>query len=129
MSGFRLLCIGVGDAFSANWYTTCAALEAEGQWLLLDCPHPIFKMLREASESAGIKLTADLLSGLLLTHLHADHSCGIEDLAFKFLFAYRRKLPILCHPEVADRIWENHLAAGMDQLLMDRDGPPVKKQL
>src|SRR5438034_11170172 len=93
MDGFQLLCVGVGDAFSERWYTTCAALHAEGQWLLLDCPHPIFKMLREARESAGVDLTADKVSGLLLTHLHADHSCGIEDLAFMFNMGYKRKLP------------------------------------
>src|SRR5947209_3513580 len=122
MTGFQLLVVGVGDAFSERWYTTCAALWAEDQWLLLDCPHPIFKMLREAGESTGVDLTADKLSGLILTHLHANHSCGIEDLAFKFAQGYGRKLPILCHPLVGGRLWESHLAAGMDQVIADTAG-------
>ena len=32
------------------------ALEAEGSWLLVDCPHPLRKMLREASARAGLSL-------------------------------------------------------------------------
>ena|SRR5687767_1943258 len=128
-NGFRFLCLGVGDAFSARWYGSSLALHAEGQWLLLDCPHPIHKVILEAADSSGIPLTAEDLSGLLLTHLHADHASGIEGLAFKTYFYYRRKLPILCHPLVAERLWENHLAAGMDRLLPSADSTPLRKTL
>lgn len=129
MSPFRFLCLGVGDAFSERWYGSSIAMHAEGQWLLLDCPHPIHKVVREASASAGISLTCADFSGLLLTHLHADHASGVEGLAFKSLFAYKRKLPVICHPLVADRIWESHLAAGMDEFLLSAEGPPVHKTL
>jgi len=123
------LCLGVGDAFSARWYGSSLALCAEGHWLLLDCPHPIHKVIKEAADSAGIPLTAEDLSGLLLTHLHGDHASGIEGLAFKTHFYYRRKLPILCHRLVAERLWENHLAAGMDRLLPSADSEPALKSL
>jgi ribonuclease BN (tRNA processing enzyme) len=126
---FRFLCLGVGDAFSERWYGSSLALHAEGKWLLLDCPHPIHKALREAAESAGIALSAEDLAGLLLTHLHADHSSGIEGLAFKTHFYYRRKLPLLCHPLVAERLWEGHLAGGMETLLPSEDSAPVEKAL
>ena len=126
---FRFLCLGVGDAFSERWYGSSLALNAEGNWLLLDCPHPIHKALREASESAGIALTAEDLSGLLLTHLHADHASGIEGLAFKTHFYYKRRLPLLCHPLVADRLWDGHLAAGMETLLPSADSAPMERTL
>jgi ribonuclease BN (tRNA processing enzyme) len=129
MSGFQFLCLGVGDAFSERWYGSSLALNAGDQWLLLDCPHPIHKVIKEASDASGIPLTAESLSGLLLTHLHADHASGIEGLAFKTHFYYRRKLPILCHPEVAERLWDNHLAGGMDRLLPSADSPPLPKAL
>ena len=129
MSGFRFLCLGVGDAFSKRWYGSSLALNADGQWLLLDCPHPIHKVIREASEFAGLALTAEDFSGLLLTHLHADHASGIEGLAFKTHFYYQRTLPILCHPLVADRLWDSHLAAGMDRILTSAESPPVERTM
>ena len=42
----RLLTLGVGDVFSARHYSTSFAVESNGHWLLVDCPHPMRKMLR-----------------------------------------------------------------------------------
>jgi ribonuclease BN (tRNA processing enzyme) len=124
MSGLRLLPLGVGDAFTALHYSTCLALEAEGHWLLVDCPHPLRKMLREASQNAGLSLDADALSGVALTHLHADHSSGLEGLGYFSFFVLRRRLPVLAHPRVAERLWAGHLAAGMEQLLPSPGAAP-----
>lgn len=129
MSGFQFLCLGVGDAFSERWYGSSLVLQVEESSLLLDCPHPIHKVIKEAADSAALSLTAEDLTGLLLTHLHADHASGIEGLAFKTHFYYRRKLPILCHALVAERLWDNHLAAGMDRLLTSAGSPPIARAL
>ncbi len=37
----RFLPLGVGDAFTALHYTHCVAVESQGRYLLIDCPHPI----------------------------------------------------------------------------------------
>jgi ribonuclease BN (tRNA processing enzyme) len=120
--------LGVGDAFSALRYSSCLALEAEGQVLLLDCPHPIRKMMREASLSAGVELDADRVSGLVLTHLHADHSSGVEGLGYFSFFVLKRKLRLLAHPEVKRRLWEGHLAAGMEDLIRKPGGEPQRHE-
>jgi ribonuclease BN (tRNA processing enzyme) len=109
--------LGVGDAFSARYYSSCLALEAEGQVLLVDCPHPIRKMMREASATSGVELDVDRVSAVVLTHLHADHSSGLEGLGYFSFFLLRRKMPLLAHPEVARRLWDGHLAAGMEALI------------
>jgi ribonuclease BN (tRNA processing enzyme) len=109
--------LGVGDAFTALYYSSCLWLEAEGQVLLVDCPHPIRKMMREAGQSAGVELEADRVSGVVLTHLHADHSSGLEGLGYFSFFLLKRKLPLLVHPDVAHRLWDGHLAAGMEALI------------
>src|SRR5688572_18948429 len=114
---FRFVPLGVGDAFSELRYSSCLALEHEGEVLLLDCPHPILKMLREAREATGLPLSADRLAGVVLTHLHADHSSGLEGLAYFCHFALGRRLRLLLHPDVLARLWDGHLAAGMEQLL------------
>lgn len=117
MTGLRFLPLGVGDAFSARYYSSCLAVGAGESWVLIDCPHPIQKMLREASLAAEIELSPDQISAVILTHLHADHASGLEGLGYFTYFYLRRKLPLLCHPEVKARLWEGHLAAGMEQLL------------
>ncbi|SEL67749.1 Ribonuclease BN, tRNA processing enzyme [Stigmatella aurantiaca] len=121
------LTLGVGDAFSALRYSSCLAVEAEGQVLLIDCPHPIRKMMREASESSGVSLDADRVAGVALTHLHADHSSGLEGLSYFSFFLLKRKLSLLCHPEVAQRLWEGHLAAGMECLIEKHGEAPHPK--
>ncbi|MHB8877124.1 MAG: MBL fold metallo-hydrolase [Myxococcaceae bacterium] len=126
-SGFTFLPLGVGDAFSARHYSSCVALEAEGSTLLVDCPHPIQKMLREASVAAGEELTVERISGVALTHLHADHCSGIEDLGFFFHYVLGRKLTLLAHPAVVERLWSGHLAAGME-LVATGPGQPFTRR-
>src|SRR6202035_5619259 len=114
MSGLRLLSLGVGEAFSALYYSSCFALEADGHWLLMDSPHPIRKIFREGTLAAGLPMDVDRIEALALTHLHADHASGVEGLAFYFRYVLGRKLPIITHPEVAEQLWSKHLAGSME---------------
>src|SRR5262245_54510192 len=117
MSGLRFIPLGTGDAFSALRYSSCLAIEADGSWLLVDCPHPILKMMREAAVETGARLEPDRVAAVALTHLHADHSSGLEGLAYFFRFVLKRRLTLLAHPVVSERLWAGHLAAGMERLL------------
>jgi len=117
MSGLRFVPLGVGDAFTALHYSSCLAIEAAGEWILVDCPHPIQKMMREASAQSGVVIAPERISGVVLTHLHGDHASGLEGLAYYFHFGLRKRLKLLVHPHVEERLWSGHLAAGMEQLL------------
>jgi ribonuclease BN (tRNA processing enzyme) len=128
MSGLRLLVLGVGDAFSAERYSTCVALRAEDRWLLVDCPHPIRKMMREASARSGVSLDVDGVEAVALTHLHADHASGLEGLGFFSHFVLGRRARLALHPDVARRLWDGHLAAGME-VLQDPARGPVRRAL
>jgi ribonuclease BN (tRNA processing enzyme) len=108
--------LGVGDAFSALHYSSGLAVEADGRWLLVDCPHPIRKVLREASAKAGLELDVGSFEAVVITHLHADHCAGLEDLAYFCRFALNRKPRLVAHPAVLARVWTGRLAAGMDAL-------------
>ena len=116
MNDLRVLVLGVGDAFSAEHYSTCLALRAEDRWLLVDCPHPIRKMMREASARSRVPLDLDDVEAVALTHLHADHASGLEGLGFFSHFVLGRRARLALHPDVARRLWEGHLAAGMEVL-------------
>jgi ribonuclease BN (tRNA processing enzyme) len=129
MSDLRLVPLGVGEAFSALNYTTSLALEAEGTWILVDCPHPIRKMMREASASAGFPLDIGNIAALVLTHLHADHSSGLEDYGYYSYFILGRRARLVMHPKVLERLWDGHLAAGMEQIVLRDDRQPTHRQL
>src|SRR5262245_4165598 len=125
MSGLRVLALGVGDAFSARYYSSCLAVEAEGTWLLIDCPHPIRKILHEGSSAAGLALDVGAFEAVVLTHLHADHSSGLEGFGYFSFFSLQRRAQVVLHPEVARRLWDGHLAAGMEWFLEIGKTAPV----
>jgi len=106
--------LGVGDAFSARHYTSCVAVEADGRWLLVDCPHPIRKVLREGSASLPAPLDLPRFDAFVLTHLHSDHSSGVEGLGFYARYIVNTRPVLAAHPAVAGRLWER-LAPGMDE--------------
>ncbi len=114
--GLGFIPLGVGDAFSALRYSSCVAVEADGRWLLVDCPHPIRKMLREGSASSGAGLDVGSFDAVVLTHVHADHASGLEGLGFYSHFVLRRRMKILAHPAVADGLWEGRLSGGMGEV-------------
>ncbi len=113
MSALSIVPLGVGDAFSVRWYSSCLLIETEGERLLVDCPHPIRKIL---SEGTAGRVDLGDISGVVLTHLHADHASGLEGFAYFVRFALGRRAQLVLHPSVQARLWEGHLAAGMEML-------------
>lgn len=109
----QILTLGNGDAFSRDRYSTAFVIEAEGARLLVDCPHPIRKMLTEADPA----LDLGDLDGLLLTHLHGDHASGVEGFAFAHHFGLNRPVQLLAHPTVAEPLWSRHLEVTMRDLI------------
>ena len=114
---FRFIPLGVGDAFSASNYTFCIAICADDRWWLVDCPHPIRKIVVEGGKRAGVDLDVMQLEGVLQTHLHADHCSGLEGLAYLAWFLRGAPLPIAAHPEVVRDLWDGSLRAGMEMLM------------
>ena len=130
MPEVRLIPLGVGDAFSARHYTTCMALGVDGSWLLIDCPHPVRKMWREASLSAlGEPLDLDRVVGVAITHLHADHASGLEDFAYFNYFLLKRRPTWLAHPDVSAHLWDGLLSAGMGRTRLMPEGTSTRRKL
>jgi len=130
MPELRLIPLGVGDAFTAHHYTTCLALGVDDSWLLIDCPHPVRKMWREASVAAlGQAIDLDKVVGVAITHLHADHASGLEDFAYFTFFGLKRRATWLAHPEVSARLWDGLLSAGMGRNRHTADGVSTRREL
>ncbi len=109
----RITALGTGDAFSAWRYSSCLLVEHGDTRLLVDCPHPIRKILRE---STGGRVDVGDLDGLVLTHLHGDHASGVEGYAWFCRFVLQRPARLLAHPAVAAHVWPQ-LEGSMAELL------------
>jgi len=120
--------LGVGDAFSQKYYSSCYAVECEGHWLLVDCPHPIRKILSESGGLAGLKLDLSDFDGVVLTHLHGDHVSGLEGWAFFNTFMLKKRTQLLGHPEALEHLWSACLLAGMGNLMDSPEGPKATRQ-
>jgi ribonuclease BN (tRNA processing enzyme) len=121
--------LGVGNAFSARHYSTCLAVEVDGVWLLIDCPHPLLKMCREAALSAGVPNPLEQFRAVVLTHLHGDHSSGLETYIFYLRYALSRKTQLLALPDVSAALWPGHLAGGMEWSISKAGERPARRRL
>jgi metal-dependent hydrolase (beta-lactamase superfamily II) len=74
-------------------------------------------------------LDVDPAAGVVFTHLHADHSTGLEGLQFYARLVPERQLKLLAHPEVSEALWEGHLSAGMKWFLLERGESPSQRGL
>ena len=128
-SAVKLIPLGVGNAFSAKHYTTSFALGVGDDWILIDCPHPIRKMLHEGSTRAGLPLDLDRIHGVVLSHLHADHSSGLEDYSFYSSYIAKRKARLAVHPEVMAKLWSGVLSGGMSEVRACPGVPAATRKL
>ena len=121
----KFLPLGVGDAFSEMYFSSSLVVESEGHCLLVDCPHPLRKMLRLARNGP----TVSDLQGIVLTHLHADHASGLEILGFYCRFVEGRRIPLFAHPNVLKDLWDRYLAGSMEYSIEAWDVSPTRRKL
>jgi len=113
----KILITGIGDAYTARHFGSSALIEAPEGYVLLDCPDPIHRVLREATTATGWDIDYRSINDIILTHLHGDHSNGLEMFGFRRLYmddsnpAIKPRLHAT--QPVIDRLWEK-LAPSMD---------------
>ncbi len=116
--------LGVGDFFSKTDYSTAFLILGGRTKLLIDCPEPLRKVLHEATTKAGVDVDLSDIDAVLLTHLHGDHSNGLEGLGY-----WRKSSPdspglpeVCCLPEVLIDLWERKLRGAMGRNYMPNRG-------
>lgn len=123
-SPLRVIPLGVGDFFSRVNFTTTLLVLGGHTCLLIDCPEPVRKVLYESTTAAGEVVDAFDIDAVLLTHLHGDHSNGLEGFAF-----YRKQKkgspgrpPLYALPENLESLWEHKLKAAMGRSYLPEKG-------
>ena len=121
----RVLILGVGDAFTRLHFGSSALIRAPRGLVLIDCPDPIHRVLHEAISKARWGVEAVDVDDVIITHLHGDHSNGLESLSFARTIRRRsdptlNRIRLHCSRPVAQRVWQK-LAPAMDgSLFPDR---------
>lgn len=101
--------IGTGSAFAKRYDNNNALIEVNGYRLLVDCGITLPKALHE------VGLDFAQLDAVLISHIHADHVGGLEELAFQMMFRYGRKPVLYVAEELVEPIWEYTLRGGLTQ--------------
>ncbi|SCW38729.1 Ribonuclease BN, tRNA processing enzyme [Paenibacillus tianmuensis] len=102
--------IGTGSAFARTYYNNNALVYAGGFTLLIDCGYTAPRALHEL----GVSL--DQIDAVLISHIHADHVGGLEELAFRYMYTFKRKIPLLVSSHLETILWEQSLRGGLENL-------------
>lgn len=107
---------GAGGAFSRKYGTTCSGitLRSGHQWLI-DCG----RQAPDQLHAAGVSWHE--IEGQIITHVHGDHTFGLEDFAFSRFFHADRGVEsvrdggprpkLVCHRAVREEVWQTMAAA------------------
>lgn len=105
--------LGTGGAFAKNYFNTNTLFHVQGQTMLLDCGITAPMALHQMGMSM-----ADI-DALVISHIHADHIGGIEELAYQLKYVYQKRIPIYVPAPLVDRLWDQSLRGGLAQLETD----------
>lgn len=109
--------LGVGSAFAKTLENTNFLIKTgDGVPFLLDCGHTATRSL------ARLSFRPSDLEGILLSHLHADHISGLEEMGFTGVFEWGRKFTLHVPKPLLQYLWEGSLKGGMGQRLKTSDG-------
>ncbi|MBP1156169.1 MULTISPECIES: MBL fold metallo-hydrolase [unclassified Paenibacillus] len=100
--------IGTGSAFAKTFYNNNALVYSDGFTLLIDCGITAPRALYEL----GIPL--DRIDAVLISHIHADHVGGLEELAFQYMYVFKRKIKLLVPAPLETVLWEHTLRGGLE---------------
>jgi Metal-dependent hydrolases of the beta-lactamase superfamily III len=105
--GIQLQMAGTGNAFAKRYFNNNAIIHCNGYKMMIDFGNTAPMALH----AMGIGMNQ--LDAVFITHLHADHVGGLEELAFQNLYIHRRKSKLYVPETLVDALWENSLKAGM----------------
>ncbi len=107
--------VGTGDAFSRRYGQTNILIEADDMRLMIDFGH----LAPQRLEALGVPLGQ--LTHVVVSHIHADHVGGLEELAFLSRFVHHRKVQLLIPRGLAGMLWDHTLRGGLE-MVADESG-------
>lgn len=104
--GLDLFFFGIGSAFTKRQYQTNLLVIKGNDHLLIDCG----TRCTQAMVECGITTTD--IRNILITHSHADHIGGLEELAIMGRYFAKRKPVMVINQTYQHLLWETSLRGG-----------------
>lgn len=102
-----LFFIGTGSAFSHSFYQTNLLIVKGDTHLLIDCGTMCPYVFEKEYNTKLSKI-----ENLLLTHAHADHIGGVEELAFISKYVKKSRVNIIIQDKFKRKLWNQSLKGG-----------------
>jgi ribonuclease BN (tRNA processing enzyme) len=114
--------VGTGSAFSRKYGHSNALVEKGDVRLMLDFGYQ--SSVRLGTMGLGL----ERITHVAISHLHADHTGGLEELAFMTYFVHRTRPRLLVPGEVAKPLWDHCLSGGLGWIADDQ-GAPLRREM
>ena len=102
----RLFFVGVGSAFSKRHYQTSLVIIKGDNHVMVDCgtkaPQALFELGRSVTD----------IKTWLITHSHADHIGGLEEVMLMGRYVTREKPTVIISPVYQNLLWDMSLRGG-----------------
>lgn len=115
-TSFEVKVIGTGGAFTKTQCHTSILIDINKKKYLLDCGFKVPQTLHDM----GISM--DEIDGIIISHVHADHTGGLEEFGFMGLYVLKKKFDLYIAHNLVEELWNKTLAGGMEQLSEGKKG-------
>jgi ribonuclease BN (tRNA processing enzyme) len=106
--------IGSGSAFNkVDGQSNAVIIASSGKKLLIDCGSTCW----DTVSKRGVELKYTDVDAVYISHLHADHVGGLEELSFCTYFNPSADRPKLyCNTQLMHELWEQALRGGLESI-------------
>jgi ribonuclease BN (tRNA processing enzyme) len=113
--------IGVGDAFTAKHFFVNALFHVDGREFIVDAPAYMGKMWATNNAHGEEQVDLDRYRELFVTHMHADHVGGLEELAYFQMYKTDNPIKLYAPAWLLTDIW-THLRPALEPSVRDEGG-------
>jgi ribonuclease BN (tRNA processing enzyme) len=113
--------VGVGDAFTARHFFVNGLFHVDGREFIVDAPAYMGKMWASNNEHGEEHVDLERYKELFITHMHADHVGGLEELGYFQMYKTDNPIKLYAPAWLLQDIW-THLRPALEPSVRDEGG-------
>ena len=111
----------MGDAFTVKHFFVHCLFHVDGREFLVDAPPYMGKMWAENNANGDEQIDLDRYREIFITHMHADHVGGLEELAYFQMYKTDNPIKLYAPGWMLAEIW-SHLRPALEPSVRDGGG-------